>query len=253
MTHVLRIGTWNLHEAVPAQRTREDVNEARVEITELLLRNRLDIVALQEVDFHETGPSPTLNAIKDSTPLKHVAYSVLSESAFYPEARSGVAIASRFPLKNVARRFLDNPDLTGEYEGAPIRMFNKGYVSAALTVAGSIISFVSLHAFPFHIFGRGAEESAFRPIWSSLSADLVRLAVVPLIVCGDFNTNKRDLVSSNGELAFSRAITYQPTYRNESLDDMLFTSQFELTGVKVVDNFSDHRFCLAEVTLDGIR
>jgi len=253
MTHVLRIGTWNLHEAKPAEHGCGDADEARVEIIDLLLRNKLDIVALQEVDFHEESRSRTLNAIKHATPLKYIAYSVLSESSFYPAARSGIAIASRFPLNNVVRRFLDNPDLIGEFEGTPIRMFDKGYVSAALTVAGNIISFVSLHAFPFHIFGRGADEATFKPIWSSLSADLVRLAAVPLIVCGDFNTSRRDLLSNNGDLKFSRAITRQPTYRDESLDDMLFTSQFELADVKVMDNFSDHRFCFAEVALDGIR
>src|SRR5581483_10274368 len=253
VTNVLRIGTWNLHEAAPADAGPSAADAARQEIIELLIHHQLDIVALQEVDFHAPGRSRTLDAIAKSTPLRYTASSMLSESMFDPACGAVVAIASRFPLDNVVRRLFENPDLTGELDGAPIRMFDKGYVSAVLGVAGRIVSFISLHSFPFHLFGRDAEDPAFRHIWSALSADLATLTPAPLIVCGDFNTSRRALLSRDRKLRLSRAITRQPTYQDQTIDDMLFSRHFELVNVAVVDNFSDHRLCLAEVAVERAR
>lgn len=246
LTKVLRIGTWNIHEAVPIDQNLQATGKIRKEIVQLLTRFRLDIVALQEVDFNASSESPTLEAIEEHTLLKHSAHSILSESSFYPAGQAGVAIASRFPIKDVKRERFQNPELDGDMNGVPIRMFDKGYVSATIATDHEIISTVSLHAFPFHIFGRDAEDPAFAYIWSDLSENLAGLTLAPLIVCGDFNTNKRDLISG-ARLSLSRAVTHQTTYGNDSVDDMLFTSHFRLKRVEIVDNFSDHKLCFAEL------
>lgn len=247
VNNVLRIGTWNLREAVPVNQDSGLADKAQREIIELLIRYKLDIVGLQEVDFHASR-SQTLGTVSKRTPLKHSAHSILSESAFHPGSQAGIAIVSRFPMKDVTRQRFKNPQLDGDLEGSQIRTFDKGYISATVVLAHKVISAVSLHVFPFHLFGRDADDPAFANIWSDLSGGLAELTSAPLVVCGDFNTEKRDLISQTSEVPLSRAITHQPTYRNQSVDDMLFTSQFKLNSVGAIDNFSDHRLCYAELT-----
>ena len=243
---VLRIGTWNIHEAVPVGQDLQGADEIRKEIADLLIRYKLDIVGLQEVDFLASPRSLTLETIRDNTSLRHGAFSILSESAFHPVGQAGVAIVSRFPLKETKRRRFSNPELGGKLNGEPIRSFDKGFVSTRVSIGPKLISAVSVHAFPFHLFGRDAQDPAFSHVWSDLSDCLAQLTSTPLVVCGDFNTDKRDLIASEN-LSLTRAITHQPTYRNDTVDDVLFTQDFQLQGVEVVDNFSDHRLCYAEL------
>ncbi len=249
LTKVLRVGTWNIHEAVPIDQNLQAADKMRREVVDFLIRYRLDVVGLQEVDFESSSRSLTLETIRDHTPLRFRAYSVLSKSSFYPVGQAGVAIVSRLPVKNVKRQRFRNPELDGDIKGVPIRMFDKGLVSAGVVMDQRVISAVSLHAFPFHLFERDAEDPAFSRIWSDLSENLAALTSTPLVVCGDFNTSKRDLIADS-RLALSRAIIGQSTYRNDSIDDMLFTRDFQLQRVEVIDNFSDHKLCYAELIYD---
>lgn len=254
--NMLRVGSWNIHEAVPAGHREaadwdaELAQKTRQEIVEIIRECKFDLVGLQEVDF-VGSESGTLQYIREYTQLKYIAQGVLSESSFTGGDSAGVAIASRFPLRNENTQGLPNPQLKGEINGVRIRMYDKGYISADVALPWGAMSMISLHAFPFHLFRRNPADPEFTNIWSKLSGDLAKFSPGPLIMCGDFNSDRRDLVWGDSGLSLSAAVAHEPTYRNESYDDVLFSSGFALKVARVIDNFSDHKLCYAELRLPG--
>ena len=247
---VLRVASWNVHEGHPVVGSISD-QAVRREIAELLLSYQVDIVGLQEVGFDSSERSYILEAIQHNTPLEYIAHNILSSSSFSQDGSAGVALASRYPLADLRCKYFSNPELGAELDGIPIRSHDKGIISATVTLPGLEISVVSLHTIPFRLFGREANESDFEPLWSELSAELKGLAVRPLIVCGDFNTDQRDLASKSIGTFLTRSVVDEPTHKGRSIDDILYSQGFRPTSVKVLSNFSDHRLCIAELGWKG--
>lgn len=242
----LRVASWNLHEGLPdGEDGSAPPADTSAEIVRLLVETRADVVGFQEVDLDGDGESAILEAVRRRTPLTYLAVHRLSESSFFPGHFAGVAIASRYPLADVRRTLLPNPRLTISLGGVEIGSHDKGYIAATIMAPGGPMNVVSLHAVPFHIFGRAAGETAFRDVWSALVSGLQPLAVRPLVVCGDFNTADR-LVFRDEALDLGTAIEGRPTYRDLALDDILYTPDLQAKNVRIFDNFSDHALCLAE-------
>lgn len=259
----LRVGTWNLHEGVPAaevgswgrihDRPETAANAATLERTTVTIVQRIneldmDIVGFQEVRFDQ-GIAADLDAVARETSLSHVETFALSPSSFFSGACAGVAIASRYPLKDVKRTMLPNPNLHRSASGQQISSHDKGLLTVQADVGGRPVTLASLHMLPFHIFERSADDVAFTTIWQQLVRELTALSQLPLIVCGDFNTPKRDFVLSPKNLKLRSAIGNRPTYNNAAIDDILYSSQFSAGDVKTHPNFSDHAFCVGELEL----
>jgi endonuclease/exonuclease/phosphatase family metal-dependent hydrolase len=243
----LRVATWNVHEGFPVE---DGVSgeQAKSQIISLLSDLDIDVLGLQEVDFDADARSGILDVITANTPLIHVAHNILSESSFIPAGRAGVAVASRFPLGNLRRMEFKNPDLAVQLDGKQIRTHDKGLLSATVALPDRLLSVVSLHAFPFHIFGHHASDGIFAPIWSRLSEELGRFECQPVVIFGDFNTNKRELVLESASHALERAIKDLPTYKDQSYDDILYSPDFSARSTRTIDNFSDHRLCVTELS-----
>ncbi|RJL32488.1 endonuclease/exonuclease/phosphatase family protein [Bailinhaonella thermotolerans] len=245
VTGTLRVATWNLHEALPAREPAPpDVREA---VAGLLTELRIDLAGLQEVDFGPDGASPTLDAIAGSTELRHVAAYDVSESSFHPGRRAGLAIVSRYPLSGVERHRFANPDLTAYVGGNEIGSHDKGFLAATARTPGGEVTAVTLHTLPFYLFGREAGDPEFQGMWRQLSEELRRLAKRPLVVCGDFNTPRRDLLAAAGAPELTRTTGAEPTYRETAADDILYSGGFTAARSGLVANFSDHALCFAEL------
>jgi endonuclease/exonuclease/phosphatase family metal-dependent hydrolase len=251
VTRYLCVATWNVREGIPVDGQSFD-KKAQEELVDLVSREKIDVLCLQEVDFDHFRHSRILDAVSSKTHLKFIADSVLSESSFFPSERAGVAIASRFPLRNSRERTLKNPGLIGELDGNNIRTFDKGLVSAVVSTPEMSFRIVSLHAFPFHLFGRYASDQNFRCIWEDLAAEISKLANYPLVVCGDFNATQRYLVLELTEVPLARVIGDVPTYKDRSYDDILVSSPFRAQSSWTIENFSDHRLCLANLRLEVV-
>lgn len=250
VTYNLRVATWNIHEGLPVGGQHFDM-AVQDELVSLISREQIDILCLQEVDFDRRGRSRILDVIRRRSGLRFAVKSILSESSFFPAKCAGVAIASRFPLGKSLERRLKNPGLVGQLDGNDIESHDKGMVSAVVSVAdGIVFTATSLHAFPFHLFGHRASDRAFTPIWTDLASELSSLAAYPLIVCGDFNTGERDLVLRMASVSLSRAIGNVPTYKDRPYDDILVSADFCARSSWTVENFSDHRLCLANLSLE---
>lgn len=251
VTRYLRVGTWNIHEGIPVGGQSFD-KKAQEELVDLISQEQIDVLCLQEVDFDHCGHSRVLDTICSKTNLKFIAKSILSESSFFPSESAGVAIASRFPLKNSRERGLKNPRLVGELDGTSITTFDKGLVSAVVAAPDMSFRIASLHAFPFHLFGRYAGDQNFKFIWLDLASEISKLANYPLVVCGDFNATQRYLVLGSTEVALARVIGDVPTYKDKAYDDILISSYFHAQSSWTIENFSDHRLCLADLRLEVV-
>ncbi|MGH7744457.1 MAG: endonuclease/exonuclease/phosphatase family protein [Candidatus Dormibacteria bacterium] len=250
LTRTVRVASWNIHEGLAAHTT-----SGEPEITQtvdLLNQHKIDIIGLQEVAFEQNGDSPILDAILRGTELSHVASFPLSPSSFHRDQRAGVAIASRYELTEVERRFMVNPGLEGRVCGSKIESHDKGLIAANARLAdNTMVRAVSLHAVPFRLFGRDANEPEFGSVWDHLASSLWQLREgMPLIVCGDFNTSDRNLILGKDiGGALVRTVGDRATYDSFAADDILVSREFRTQGTFVYSNFSDHMLCITELTL----
>jgi len=263
VNRTLRVGTWNLHEGVPAAEVgswgclqdRPDaatnaktLGPTTLAIVDRINKLKMDVVGFQEVRFDQ-GVAADLHAVQTQTPLSYVAHFSLSPSSFFSGARAGVAIASRYPLSDVKQIKLPNPNLRRSASGQQISSHDKGLLTVQADVHGRAVTLASLHMLPFHIFDRSADDAAFSTIWRQLVIELTALSQLPLIVCGDFNTPKRDFVSDPQSLQLHSAVDGRPTYNNAAIDDILYSSEFSASAVDTLPNFSDHAFCIGDLEL----
>ncbi|MGW4824905.1 endonuclease/exonuclease/phosphatase family protein [Streptomyces sp. NPDC004227] len=249
--HTLTVASWNLHEGVPASGGTDPCSAGVAEeVVRFLTHQRVDIVAFQEVGFDDRGTSELLDHITRRTALRHTAALPLHESSFFPGRLSGVAVAGRFPLSRYRQHWLPNPGLRTTIEGQEIHSHDKGLVTATFPLGGTEVDVTSLHVLPFYLFRRDPDEAEFKEVWDSLAGALGRHANSRLtLVCGDFNTPERRLVLGAGTLPLASSIDGRPTYKDRSVDDILYGPGIAVNRTEVVDNFSDHRACIAQFRL----
>lgn len=245
----LRVASWNLHEGLPADEDGTSPSpDTSHEVAALLRDNGVDLVGFQELDLDTNGESVTLRRVVEQTALRHTVVQRLSESSFFSGRFAGVALASRYPLTDVTRHLLPNPQLSVGSGGKVLRSHDKGLLAATVQAPGASFNAVSVHTLPFHFFRREADDHAFSGMWSALATSLQSLTGLPLVVCGDFNTEKRDLILAAESLHLDASMTGHKTYRDLGLDDILHSPHFTLACVEALANFSDHRLCVAEFT-----
>ncbi|GAA2795089.1 hypothetical protein GCM10010441_20440 [Kitasatospora paracochleata] len=246
----LSVASWNLHEGLDAEADPHpgaaDSNSMH-SVAHLVREHGIDVIGLQEVGFDADGTSELLDFLQAATPLRHIARHPLHESSFFPGRLSGVAIASRFPLYALKRHSLPNPRLSVQLGDAEIRSHDKGFMSAQFDIGEIRIGVTVVHALPFHLFRREAADAEFKPIWEYLSTRIGEEDAKHAIICGDFNTPDRGLLLRDGFLKLSSAMGKQPTYKDVALDDILYGFGLRVGSATTVDNFSDHKLCIAEV------
>ena len=246
----MRVATWNVREGVPEGYEKRPPHSTVLDDMAAKVRElELDLLVLQEVDFSSNGDSHVINAIKSDTHLQNSREYSYSPSSFYAGMRAGMALVTRFPIVRHSSFLLPNPDLKVSYEGRQVGTFDKGVLSCVVDMNGIRTSVVAVHMFPFHMFERSASDPAFASGWEHIRRLIARLGE-PLIVAGDFNTSKRDLVVRGSEQRLQSAVDAQITHRGFSADDILYSAgRFRIDRVDVLDNFSDHQLCVAELAV----
>lgn len=247
MTGVLRVGSWNAREGLPDHCTTVAARpDALARLVALLAEYGVDVLALQEIDFDPVGRSEVLEALQDSTPLGHVYAEPLSPSTYLPDHHAGLGIASRVPIVGHGLDLLPNPGLQIETDGRRMHSFEKGMIAGTVELGDLRVTVASVHAFPFRRFGRTPDEAAFAPIWQTLADELGKFDGDPLVVCGDFNTPRRDLLLDVSERVLTRAIGDRPTHRGQPIDDILYSAELAPVAEPIViPTCSDHELCLA--------
>ncbi len=250
MTAALRIGTWNIREAVPLAGSGA---AGLPQVADLLARADLDVAALQEVTFGRDGSSPQLDAITSGTELRHSATYCLSPSAFHPGLYSGLALLSRTPPGQVSRTALPNPHLRHPGLDGIMTTWDKGLLAARIE-ADRMAAWIScVHGYPFRKFGRDSREPEFAPIWRALGAAISDLSPGPLVVTGDFNFRDRDLLICRLGLRVRSAVNdglADPASLGSS-DDVLYGPELALRRVTVTRTFSDHPLLSTEFAMES--
>ncbi|MEV8319269.1 endonuclease/exonuclease/phosphatase family protein [Streptomyces sp. NPDC059900] len=248
----LTVVSWNLHEGVDgssgafADAAGPADPRATEEVLAMIAERKVDVAAFQEVGFDRHGHAELLAELRRRTPLRHLAAHPLHASSFTPGRRSGVAVASRFPLRNTARYVLPNPGLRVVLDGQEILSHDKGHLRVTVDLGEDEIDVVSLHSFPFYLFRRDAADPEFKEIWRALADELDRPGGPRrLLVCGDFNANASDLLLDTLDVPLASTFDGRPTQRDRSVDDVLHSSDLVLTESVTLDNYSDHRACVA--------
>jgi endonuclease/exonuclease/phosphatase family metal-dependent hydrolase len=204
----------------------------------------VDVAALQEVRFPASGQIGELAQAAERAGLPHAAFYPLSAACFRAGELSGLALLSRHPFRDKQQAKLPNPGLSHERNGTIQTSYDKGLLSAVLDRNGHSVRVVSLHAPPFHRFGRAPDE--FGSIWAALAASIGTLDDLPLLVGGDFNTGRRELLTEHVNWRLHQAIGDRKTHFDKATDDILYTDAFELVNSRVIETQSDHALCLAE-------
>jgi endonuclease/exonuclease/phosphatase family metal-dependent hydrolase len=238
----LRIGSWNVREGLPDPSTDPlDRPAALASLAALVIEQRIDVLAMQEVDYDVIGRSSVLTTLRTETALQYIHADQLSPSSYLPGYRSGLALASRTPIVGRGMERFPNPGLvTGD-----MRSYDKGVLAGTVQAGGMRLTVVTAHSFPFRRFGATPDENRFAPVWQALAEHLGKLDD-PLVLCGDFNTPRRELLTARTDRPLSRAIGDRPTHRGLATDDILYSAGLTVSGTpRVLDSFSDHDLCVA--------
>jgi len=243
---MIRIGSWNVREGLPGQSSDpEDRPAGLASLVALVIEQKLDVLAMQRVDFDVIGRSTILAALRTQTALENIHAGPLSPSSFQPGHQSGLALASRVPIAGYGLRRLPNPGLSIGSEAT----YDKGSIAGTVELDGMRLTVVSVHGFPFDRFGRRPEEPEFGPIWRAMAERTGKLGDVPLVVCGDFATARRDLFLRNTAIPLVASIGDRPTSCGQATDDILYSDRLVPAGEsRVLASFSDHDLCVAAFT-----
>lgn len=249
LTGRIRIGSWNVREGLPTSSDDPaDRPAALDEMVALVRAHQVDVLALQEVDFAPDGESTVLSALLGRTELQYAAGFALSDSSFEAGAKAGVAVVSRYPLAGIDSFLLPNPGLSKGQGPRRFTLHDKGVVACTIDFGLTELMVASLHAFPFHRFGRDAGDPAFAGVWQAISANLPRRPDGQLVICGDFNTEERGLLLDSFVPSMDRAFPGRPTHHGKEIDDILFSAGLACDErPELVDNFSDHDLCLVDL------
>ena len=243
----IRIGTWNVQEGRIDGRDvmhAEDVTALHAAVEEV---RGAHVLALQEVPFNADGRSPFLDMISAGSSLEHVYTETLSPSMFDADRESGLAILSTIPMRPIHFATLPNPELTHDWGAEYKRTFDKGMIAVTLDWYGADVTVGSVHSFPFHRFGRTANDPEFEHIWEVLAGQIEELPHQQLAVCGDFNTEIRELVLSRLRRPLDRTFPGMVTSRKLQIDDILHSPTLTLDSMpRTVPTFSDHKLCVAD-------
>jgi endonuclease/exonuclease/phosphatase family metal-dependent hydrolase len=284
----LRIGSWNVHGGITFDPT-QLLDPELPGIASTILSAKLDVVALQEVrmptdkayaraQLETLGKQAGLPYLRvwpihqsidrrfqvvevtntsnrdggDSSSIKSVPESRLHKRG-NETYEMGVALLSRTPLSNFREERIRPPRHLRR-----CGCHDKGLLAARLEVAGRSIVVGSVHVVPFRYYAAKAEDESYRKIWKHIARVVRSMADRPMILAGDFNSEKRSLLTDELEWisapAFYSALNGRPTTTTgRSLDDILFTDPFVVNQetVEVIPTFSDHSLCIAELDLNS--
>lgn len=264
----LIIGTWNVSECVG---TKWDVREgitsddrsfsvfsAVEQIARKINDSHADIVCLQEYPITQNDHSMITEFIRSHTALPYF-YGIDTYPSFLMQnGRIGIAIFSRYELTDCEYHPFINPGISKLSRSGKIYWsFDKGLITAKLTLGKTPLTLVTGHAVSFSPFDTKAEDypESFREIENRAKAHKGE----NLVIIGDFNTENLfsilPALSSYVSDVLDGATTVAGLMEGEvfdggrKLDYCLVSRGISSVKTEKLDNFSDHLFCLCHLQI----
>ena len=238
---VVSILSYNIHHANPPSKAGViDVNA----IADVINKQNVDIVALQEVDVNTSRSGVSLNEAEEIARLTGMT-AFFAKAIDYAGGEYGVAILSKFPMENKKNTAVPTDDATkGEH---------RTLATATIVLSGNKkFVFACTHLDAQH-------EDVNRQLQIKKILEVLKEENLPVVIAGDFNALPNSDVIKQLDSYFTRScvsncpFTIPETSPNRTIDYIAFApaTKFTVVSHTVVDESyaSDHRPVKAQLQI----
>lgn len=238
---VVSILSYNIHHANPPSKAGViDVNA----IANVINKQNVDIVALQEVDVNTNRSGVSLNEAEEIAKLTGMT-AFFAKAIDYAGGEYGIAILSKFPMENKKNTALPTDDATkGEH---------RTLATATIVLSGNKkFVFACTHLDAQH-------EDVNRQLQIKKILEVLKEEKLPVVIAGDFNALPNSDVIKQLDSYFTRScvsncpFTIPETSPNRTIDYIAFApaTKFTVVSHTVVDESyaSDHRPVKAQLQI----
>lgn len=251
----MKVATWNVNECVGItcnldnQKTVESINSKNIaEIIEKINKYDFDIICFQEYPTYINEQESLTNELITKTKLKYYETYDTYASYLFKGGRVGVAIFSKFEIKDSFKTLFKNPNMIKQsLDGKVYHSFDKGIIKVII----DNFTIITGHAMAFAPFDK--TEFDYPESYKPLEELIINCKEENLIVMGDFNTEK--LFELMPEIKNKvRDIINSPTTKDYyegrgeiQMDYILINDNIKLDNKYKIDNFSDHYIIVANI------
>jgi len=239
--NVLLFLSYNIHHANPPSKPGIIDVDA---IANVINQQKVDIVALQEVDVNTSRSGVSLNEAEEIARLTGMT-AFFAKAIDYAGGEYGVAILSKFPMENKKNTALPTDDATkGEH---------RTLATATIVLPGNKkFVFACTHLDAQH-------EDVNRQLQIKKILEVLKEEELPVVIAGDFNALPNSDVIKQLDSDFTRScvsncpFTIPETSPNRTIDYIAFApaTKFTVVSHTVVDESyaSDHRPVKAQLQI----
>ncbi|MBQ3320701.1 endonuclease/exonuclease/phosphatase family protein [Candidatus Saccharibacteria bacterium] len=213
------------------------------DIIKIVNEEKIDIVCFQEIIT--TKRINYINRIIEKTDLKYEEHFELSPCDAVEDTECGIAILSKYPIKNSVKKLFTNPMLSKTTSsGNTYYTFDKGLLLSEIDLGDKTISILNHHNFPFRRFNSTPEEN--KDIFVEFDNEIEKIN--PDIITGDFNAENFINLMPYTKENYIKTIDKPTTDDGAKFDDLLIHDDIEYSS-KIIESLSDHFMIIIEINL----
>lgn len=219
-------------------------NKLLAQIINTINEEDIDVICFQEIIT--TDKIQYIQNIVKNTCLKYFDMFELSPCNIVKDTNCGLAILSKFPIKNTIKEFFPNPKLSKTTNsGNTYYTFDKGYMYSKILTQNKQISILTHHGFPYRRFNSTPENNV--EIFEFFNEQIKNLS--PNIVTGDFNAENFMSLIKVLPNKYKRTINDITTVDGKSFDDILISKNLDHSS-KIIKLLSDHFLIITSINLN---
>ncbi len=255
----MKVATWNINECVGItcdldnQQTTDKININNIEeIIEKVKENDFDIICFQEYPTYINEKESLTNRLLNETNLKYCETYDTYDSYLFKGGRVGVAIFSKFEIKDSLKVLFGNPNMIKHSSsGNTYYSFDKGIIKVIIEAEEEEYAIIIGHAMAFAPFGK--TEFDYPESYKPLEELILNCKEENIIVMGDLNTEKpfELMPKINNKV---RDIVNGPTTKDYyekrgevQMDYIMISEDLKENKKYKIDNFSDHYIIAADI------
>lgn len=219
---------------------------------EEIRRHNADIILLQEVERAQPGgqqvnPPPQFTRLRAGLPGYDGWFAYPKSDPRELPFGIGLAIFSRTPLRDKARRDLPSPRIEFKFEGTRTTPTDRLLIAATTTMQGRDVRLLNTHLLAFFMLGT---SSHVHPEQREIVALQLAESRGPTLLAGDFNVrDHRHLTAQFSAHGFQSVQEREVTWRRQPyvLDHIFYNSPLRVVNHSVVPTLtSDHHLLVAD-------
>ena len=242
------IASWNIGCSV-VNDSPMSPRDATDYICDIITKNSIDILLLQEFPIHQGSNYVTAQDISTKSPLQHFVIKKLSRSHLLPDSDMGLAVFSRFNIQNEWFFKLCDIDMHIVKNGTTYTSHDKGFISCYIPALDTYV--ITGHCPAFKFFGKSPYDF-ITPLFEELDSELDKYSAFtsPVIVGADFNAQHLPDLLPKFTGKFNSMVT-GATRPSGVQTDYIFTLNTSPVLAKIIPAKFDHNCCIACISLSG--